>query len=77
MSLIHNETTKLTATLLNTIAAGTVITGFLAPIAAFVFQVPGAGMTSGRVFAITVGVWLLFAAGLHMLARRVLRRLRE
>jgi hypothetical protein len=35
VSLIHNERTKLTATLMNMVAAAVLITGVLAPLVAF------------------------------------------
>lgn len=40
MTLIHNERTKLTATYLNTAAGGLFGAGFVAPIAAAVFESP-------------------------------------
>jgi len=46
MPLIRNERVKLTATWLNTLAAATIVTGVLAPIAAFVFGLPASGAVS-------------------------------
>jgi len=46
MPLIQNERVKLTATWLNTLAAATIVTGVLAPIAAFVFGLPASGAIS-------------------------------
>jgi hypothetical protein len=72
VSLVHNEQTKLTATWLNGIAIASIAVGGIAP---FVAAILG---TSGFVPAFVTGVtWLTIGAGLHWMARRILRRLIE
>jgi hypothetical protein len=77
MSLIHNERTKLLA---NTIsAAGTTIIGggFVAPLIAWSFGVPGTPqMEFWAVVSISLN-WLGGGLVLHFIARAVLGRLRE
>ena len=41
MSLVHNERTKLTANWLNTLAAGIILTGAVAPLVAAIYGLPG------------------------------------
>jgi Na+/melibiose symporter-like transporter len=77
MSLLHNERTKLTATWLNTLAAATVVTGVIAPMVAVVFGLPTSGTVSPTAFMFAIAVWLLLGVALHIVARRVLRRLQE
>jgi len=77
MSLIRNERTKITATWINTLAAATVATGVIAPIAAVVFGLPMSGTISRPAFAIATLVWLLLGIALHLWARRILGRLQE
>jgi dipeptide/tripeptide permease len=77
MSLVHNERTKLTATWLNALAAATVVTGVIAPLVAIVFGIPTSGKVSSVVFILATFVWLVLGVILHMLARRILGRLRE
>ena len=77
MSLIHNESTKLTATWLNTLAAATVATGVIAPMVALVFGVPTSAAISAAAFVIATVIWLGLGMSLHLLARAVLRRLQE
>jgi hypothetical protein len=77
MSVVHNERTKLTATWLNALAAATVVTGVIAPLVAVVFGVSTSGKVSPITFVLATLVWLLLGVILHMLARRILGRLRE
>jgi hypothetical protein len=77
MSLIHNERIKLTAAWFNALAAASVVTGFIAPLAAVVFGVQASGVVSIQTFATASVGWFLFGVGLHYIARRVLRRLRQ
>jgi hypothetical protein len=76
MSLIHNERLKLTATLLNTLAAATVVTGVIAPLAAVVLGVQAAGRVSTAIFVLAATIWFLFGPTLHFSARYVLGGLR-
>lgn len=75
MSLIHNERTKLTAAFLNTVAATMVGAGAIAPLVAFTYAIPGAA--EGSILTIIGISWLLCGIVLHLLARVLLRRLRE
>jgi hypothetical protein len=77
MPLIQNERVKLTATWLNTLAAATIVTGVLAPIAAFVFGLPASGAISVRTFLFAAVAWLLSGMILHWVARYVLGSLEE
>lgn len=73
MSLVHNEQTKLTATLLNTVAAAVFVAGVVAPIVALSYDLPGP-----RGAAIVASfLWMVLGGGIHLLARRLLRGLRE
>jgi MFS-type transporter involved in bile tolerance (Atg22 family) len=72
VSLIHNERTKLTATLMNTVAAAVFITGVLAPLVAFFYDLPG---PNKRVAAAVVS--LMDSGGIgHLLARALLGKLK-
>jgi len=73
VSLVHNERTKYLATLVNTVAAGTVVAGVVAPLIAFTFGVPGP-ISGGFAIAVSL-VWLLVGAALHYAVRRILGRL--
>jgi hypothetical protein len=75
VSLVHNEQTKLTATWLNTLGSGSIITGVVAPFAAYLFGLPGLNQLPASHFAVSALVWLSAGLALHMLARLVLRRL--
>jgi dipeptide/tripeptide permease len=77
MSLIHNESTKLTAAWFNTLAAATVVAGVIAPMAALVFGVPTSATISTAAFALAAIAWLGLGVVLHVLAKIALRRLRE
>lgn len=70
---IHNERTKLAATWLNTVAAGTVVAGVIAPSAAMLTGVLSAGLPAYLVFA---GAWVLAGAALHWMGQRVLENLK-
>jgi dipeptide/tripeptide permease len=77
MSLIHNERTKLSATWLNTLAAATVATGVIAPIAAVVFGLPTTVGISLLYFVLAALLWLILGIVLHLGARYILGRLQE
>ncbi len=72
MSLVRNEQTKLTATLLNSVAVAAIAVGTIAPIAAAML-----GTTSFSVAFASGAIWLIIASIIHYGARMVLRRLVE
>ena len=69
---VHNEQTKLRATLLNTVAAGFVVAGIITPIVTVLNS--GSGITGGTLLILVV--WLLLAFCLHSAATWSLERLR-
>ncbi|MDP4026676.1 hypothetical protein Q8W71_29140 [Methylobacterium sp. NEAU 140] len=71
-TLIHNEQTKIRATILNTIAAGLVVAGIITPLASLVIS--GAGMTFASVMLMLI--WFLGAVILHSGALLALEELR-
>lgn len=73
MSLIQNERTKLTATYLNGIAIAVFAVGSFAPTVAAL----GAYTASPLTTRIVVTICLLASGALHLLARGVLRGLRD
>ncbi|MBS7543385.1 hypothetical protein [Ancylobacter oerskovii] len=74
MSLVPNERTKYLATLINTVAAASIVAGVVAPMVAFTFGMPGP--ISGG-FTVAVGiVWLLVGAALHYTVRIILGTLK-
>jgi hypothetical protein len=77
MTLIHNESTKLTAACLNTLAAATIVTGVIAPMVALVFGVPTSATISTAAFTFAAMAWLTLGAVLHLVARIALWSLRE
>lgn len=73
MSLIHNERWKLTATYLNGMAIAILAVGGLAPLVSYA----SASSSIGPVALAGLGVGCLVAsAGLHLMARKVLERLK-
>ena len=72
MSLIHNEQTKLTATLLNSIAVAAIAIGGIPPTVGFIV---GTTTLSGAV--VSGIVWIAIGFGLHLVARAALRRMIE
>ena len=77
MSLIHNERTKLSAPALNSIALASIAAGFITPLAAISFDVPGSaarGVMTTTLFALA---WLVTGGVLHLAARYLLGMLRE
>jgi hypothetical protein len=75
MTDAEKEQTKLTATFLSNFALAIIVAGFVAPLAALSLHLSGSPPTDG--FTITVSlVWLSTGVSLHLLARRILRRLR-
>jgi hypothetical protein len=77
MSLVDNERTKLSAAALNGVAIASIVAGFITPLAAVTFGIPGAaarGLVPTTIFSV---LWLLIGIGLHFLARRLLGGLKE
>ena len=72
MSTVVNERRRLLATLLNTLAAGSVVTGVFAPAAAYFYGLNAAAPYHWWLIA---PVWLLVAGGLHSLAYLIVGRL--
>ena len=73
MSLIHNERTKLVATLVNNCAVGSLVAGVIAPTYLLINTDP---LKWGLVFA-SQAFWLSIAYLLHSMAIRILGRLKE
>ena len=76
MNLIHNERTKLTAPLFNTLATALVAAGLFAPVAAIVY-----GISDLRIGKVYIAALFLFCgsggAVLHWIGRATLGSLRE
>jgi hypothetical protein len=74
MSVIHNERTKLTATLLNNLAVASIVAGGLSPLAAFAY-----GLTplhrDAWIIGLLSAVWILAGTALHLIARAILGRM--
>jgi multisubunit Na+/H+ antiporter MnhG subunit len=77
MSLVANERTKLLANNLDRASTACLTIGVLTPLAGFLYNI-NALQNSLSVLALAFGVfgWLLAAALLHLIARRVLGSLR-
>lgn len=71
MSLVRNEQTKLTATYLNNVAVALFVVGSLTPL--FSMGTDAAEPSTARL--IISGLCLVASVALHIVARRVLRRL--
>ncbi|MFC7053666.1 hypothetical protein ACFQI3_13315 [Hansschlegelia quercus] len=69
--LVYNEQLKYTATWFNTIAAGAIIAGFVAPLAAL-----AAGGASQWTILLSL-VWIPAGIALHLVARMVLTDLKD
>lgn len=75
MSLIHNERTKLLATIVNNVATAVILGGVVTPIIALSY---GVSATQAGVKPILLSLsWLSIGSGLHWMARRILGRMRE
>jgi hypothetical protein len=76
MSLVHNEQTKLTASLFNALAASLVAAGVFAPAIAFLY---GISRPAPNAFQIVIVTCACFSVGalLHFYGRRMLGRLEE
>lgn len=71
MSMIRNEQTKLLATYLNGIAIAVFAVGSLAPVFSNIYGSSG----PSALLAFTSVICLFTSATIHLIARRVLRRL--
>lgn len=74
MSLVHNEQTKYTAAALDRVSTACIAIGVIAPVVAATFGAPGYSVGRALV-GFSLG-WLFVGAGLHLLGRALLRRLR-
>jgi Mg/Co/Ni transporter MgtE len=77
VSLVQNERTKLSAAALNGVAIASIVAGFITPLAAVTFGIPGAAARGVGLSTIFSLLWLLIGLGLHFLARRLLGGLKE
>ena len=73
--LIANERTKLRATALNGVAIASIAAGFITPLAAVAFGVPGAAARGTVPTVIAALAFFAIGLGLHLLAIRLLGRL--
>lgn len=77
MSIVFNEQTKLLATALNTAATSCFTVGIATPIAGYLYNVGNLqGTLAPDLLGFGVLGWLFAAVTLHLLARRVLTRLK-
>jgi Na+/melibiose symporter-like transporter len=74
MSLVQNERIKLLATAISTTGVATVVTAFIAPIAAALY---GSTTVTARGWWVISIIWLLVGFTLHLIAQAILGRLRE
>jgi hypothetical protein len=74
--LVHNERTKLTATWVNTVAAAFIAAGAVAPVAAILYGLAALPTTPARMLALAF-ICLALGTGIHVIARILLRSLRE
>lgn len=74
MNQVHNEQTKLLATGLNNVAVAFVVIGGVTPVTAMSFGVASVPRLSFGTITFAA-IWIPTAAGLHWIARRILRSL--
>jgi hypothetical protein len=76
--LVHNEKTKLSATMFNTLAVASIVVGFITPVVTLSMrdrtQLYGAFFDSTLWIMLT---WIAVGAVLHWFARSILGRLQE
>lgn len=77
MNLVHNERTKLSAAALNGVAIASIVAGFITPLAALTFGIPGPIGRGVLVAGLASVAWLAVGLGLHFAARRLLGGLKE
>jgi hypothetical protein len=71
--LVHNERTKLSATLFNTLAVACIVVGFVTPL---VTMAMNGNSELGNLIK-TVPAWIVVGGVIHFYARSLLGRLRE
>ncbi len=76
MHLVHNERTKLRATLFNTIGIAMIVVGGLTPVAGAIYG-DNASVFWARYFAIVAFAWIGGGIALHLVGIWLLGRLRE
>jgi hypothetical protein len=76
MSLVHNERLKITANWLNTLAAGIIVTGAVAPVVAGLYGFQGSSRIGSASLVLLSVAWFGIGTGLHLTARWLLTRLR-
>lgn len=77
MSIVENEKTKLIANALDRASTACFTVGIATPLAGYIYNVSGfRGMIGYGGMALSLAGWLTGAVSLHMLARRVLKRLK-
>lgn len=76
MHLVHNEQTKLTATWINTLAAAFIAAGAVAPVAAILYGLSALPIATGRLVLLAIACTVV-GFGIHIVARALLRDLRE
>ena len=72
MNTVTNERRRLLATLLNTLAAGAVVTGVFAPMATYLY---GVSPATPYHWWLIGPVWIIVAIGLHSLAYYIVGKL--
>ena len=75
LSDAEKEQTKLTATFLNTLGTGSIITAGVAPVVGYLFGFQGLSVVPLWKLVISTLIWLSAGIALHLIGRRVLRRL--
>ena len=76
MSLIYNKRTKLSATALNGTALASIAAGFITPLAAISFDVPGSAARGALTTTLFALARLVTRGVLHVAARYLLGSLR-
>ena len=76
MSLIRNERLKLFASALDRASTAFIAVGVFGPAVAVLYDVGGASVTAGSMFAVASGLWLVAAVLLHLVAQFALGRLK-
>jgi hypothetical protein len=77
MHLAFNEKTKLTATWFNTLSLAFVVVGAVTPFASSGYEGSLTGFWPGSYFLLFPIAWIAGGIALHLIARRILGRLRE
>ncbi len=75
MGLVHNEQTKLAANAIDRASTACLVVGVFGPLSATLYDF-GDAAAHGTILAAGSVAWLVAAGLLHLMAHRVLRRLR-